>query len=194
MTAEEIALQTGDPRRANYFLNLNNNNGVTLIPGAVYSLRVVTSTGELATGTTTVPGVGPGSFDSTNVPTFFSTRDTLRLDWSRVPGAKSYYVAISGRQNLGAKGVLDIERYFTFADTSLTLPGTMKWFWFDEDRVFIPSDTITVVVAAVDDNYYTYYHVFVDPFAGAPPTRLTGAIGVFGSLVPLIRQRYYVEF
>jgi hypothetical protein len=187
--AEEIA----NPgfRRANYFVNLHNYVGATLVPGGTYTLRVVTPEGEVATGTTTIPHASPGPFDSTTVPHFVMTRDTLRLHWPRVAGAKSYQMTIVGRQHFD-EDVLDFVRYSAFADTSITLAGTHET--IEHDEVFVPSDTITVLAAAVDENYYTYYHVFIDPFAGAPPSRLVGAIGVFGSVVPLVRRRYFVSY
>lgn len=185
---EMIAAEdTGTPngfRRGNYHLDLDRY-GATLVPGGIYDLRVATATGEEASGRTTVPGAGPAIAD-TALRSFRRSSDTLRLAWPRVSGARSYYVTIRGRDFNFA---VDNERYSAFADTAVTLSGRARWF---DDDIFIPGDTVTVFVAAVDDNHYTYYHTTVDPFAGAPPTRLTGAVGVFGSLVPLIRRRYVV--
>jgi hypothetical protein len=33
----------------------------------------------------------------------------------------------------------------------------------------------------------------VDPFAGAPATRLSGGLGVFGSVVPILQRRLFIE-
>jgi len=187
MIAIEDTIDLTAPRRGNYRLDLDSY-GATVVPGAMYALRVTTTTGEVASGTTIVPAANTGLNDPGNVLPFRRSRDTLRLAWPRVPGAKSYFVTIRGQRHIGFSA--RSERYSTFADTTLTVAGDAEW--FGSDPVFIPQDSVTVLVAAVDDNYYTFYHTIVDPFAGAPPTRLTGAIGVFGSLVPLITQRYKV--
>ena len=79
-----------------------------------------------------------------------------------------------------------------FTDTAVVLPGTLESFGGGD---FFPSGfTVDLVALAVDDNYFTYYKTASDPFAGAPPTRLTGgAVGLFGAIVPLRRHRFPVE-
>lgn len=47
-------------------------------------------------------------------------------------------------------------------------------------------------VAAVDSNYYDY-RVLSDPFVRAPPSRLQGGLGVFGSLVPVTVRTLRVQ-
>jgi hypothetical protein len=49
------------------------------------------------------------------------------------------------------------------------------------------------MVAAVDTNYYQYYRVPGDPFTPAVPSRLTGGLGVFGSVVPVYAKRFSVR-
>ena len=138
-----------------------------------YRLNVVTPAGEEVSGTTTVPA---DTSHVTNFPprTLFRERDTLRLAWPRVPGARSYEVVI-GASRTG--------EYRIFTDTSIAIPGTALT--IDGDEVF-PLGTVDVIVSAVDANYYDYYRAQSDPFAGASPSHLNGAVGVFGSIVPLL--------
>jgi hypothetical protein len=42
-------------------------------------------------------------------------------------------------------------------------------------------------------NYYDYYRAQSDPFAGAAPSHLVGAIGVFGAVVPLLLTELQVQ-
>ena len=161
--------------------------GAAIAPGGTYTLRVVTSDGRQVVGTTTVPVAQSPPFDASITP-FSRSTDTVRAAWPRATGAKSYYVAVSAVLSY-APGYIEL-RYSSFTDTTVSLHGRIEE--FDGDPVFTPFDTVTVVAGAVDDNFYTYYHVTVDPFTGSPPSRLQGAIGVFGSCVPLYRRRFAV--
>jgi hypothetical protein len=49
------------------------------------------------------------------------------------------------------------------------------------------------MVSAVDANYHEYMRIQSDPFAGAPPSRLIGAEGVFGAMVPMLIKSYDVR-
>lgn len=156
-----------------------------LIPGGTYALRVVSPAGDTVMGETTVPSTAPAP-SNLFVFTFNRQTDTLRLDWRRIPGAKSYQVSVFGEASTGERF-----HYSVFADTTIVLPGTART--FETNPVFPRNLRVRVVVAAVDDNYYTYFHAAVDPFAGAPPSRLTGALGVFGAAVPVIVRLYDVR-
>jgi hypothetical protein len=170
-----------------YRLNLLKNGGV-LLPGATYTLDVRAPDGTHATGTTTIPFAPAPSSDSI-FSTFNRLRDTLRLSWPRVPGANGYQVAVrtSVARNQGGESTL----YMFFTDTSVTIPGTART--LDDEPVFRAGFLAGVVVSAVDDNYYTYYRPAVDPLAGAAPSRLTGALGVFGSIAPIVVRSYDVR-
>jgi Domain of unknown function (DUF4249) len=144
------------------------------VPDSTYTLFVRTPTGEQVSGRTTVPGVGSTIVvPLTAADTFFRLKDTLRISWPRVPGARSYEIVTrSTRSNV---------EYRTFTDTNaVTLPGTALT--IGGHMVFPPRERVDVLVVAVDANYYDYYRAQSDPFAGAAPTRLIGAVGVFGSL------------
>jgi hypothetical protein len=169
-----------------YFVDLGRQS-VSLISGGTYTLRVVTALGQEVTGMTTIPQTSPVAIPA-EIPEFSRSRDTLRGSWPRVPGAKSYYVSVNARLSY-APGYSEV-RYAAFVDTAIALHGTIEE--IDGGPAFTPYDTATVVVGAVDDNFYTYYHANVDPFAGIPPSRLQGALGFFGSIVPIYRRRVAV--
>ena len=59
--------------------------------------------------------------------------------------------------------------------------------------MFEPGSQTTVLVSAVDINYYQYYRVLSDPLSAAAPSHLTGALGVFGSVVPIVARRLDVK-
>jgi Domain of unknown function (DUF4249) len=148
--------------------------GVTLAAGGTYTLHIRAQSGEEASGTTTIPVV-PAS--STRVPSeiFFRLRDTLRLGWPHVPGARSYELVVSPFVS---------GQYRTFFDTTIAVPGTALT--VTGDPIFLPRSTMDIAVSAVDENYYDYYRGQSDPFASGTPTHLKGAVGVFGSIAPLL--------
>lgn len=154
--------------------------GASLYQGGTYTLHVRTPAGEEVSGTMTAPSdTSSGIYGSTRV--FVRARDTLRLSWRRLPGARSYEVVI---------GIPRAAQYRTFADTSIAVPGTALT--IEGDDVF-PIGQIEVTVSAVDVNYYDYYRAQSDPFAGAPPSHLTGAVGVFGAYVPMLGGQLQVR-
>lgn len=160
-----------------------------LVPGGTYGLHVAILGGDTITGTTTIPFATPAASPSF-VGLFNRQTDTLRLAWQRVAGAKSFHVSVYSQ--VVRDGETRTSTYSVFADTAVAIAGTARS--FDSDIVFPVGARIRVVVAAVDDNYYTYFHAQADPFAGAPPSRLTGgALGVFGSVVPVIIRLYDVR-
>ena len=149
------------------------SSGIDLRQGGTYTLHVRTTLGEEVSGATTIP-VDTQRVIGVPGRVFLPAQDTLRLTWSRVPGARRYEVSI-GRP-------LTAEHQI-FTDTTITLPGNT----LDPagDSIF-PVGPVEVLVSAVDVNYYDYYRAQSDPFAGAPPSHLTGAVGVFGSIVPIL--------
>jgi hypothetical protein len=158
-----------------------------LQPCQTYELHVVQGP-DVVAGSTTVPCAQQSAVTMPS-RAFSRARDTLRLSWPRVPGAKAYYIAV---QNRFTNDPIDpgFGTFFsTFADTGIAWPGNMRAVDDDDsDAIFLTGANTTIIVYAADDNFYTYYHAQIDPFAGAPPSRLEGAIGVFGSIVPIMRQ------
>ena len=161
-----------------------------VLPGEEYSLRVELGS-TVVTGTTTVPDATPIRCCAIFASPFSFRTDTLRMAWPRVPGAQAYYVTVQNEFGGSGEPVTYGTFYSTFSDTSVVLPGTLKS--FEDDYAFQDGATATVLVNAADDNFYTYYHAQIDPFAGAPPSRLNGGLGVFGSLVPIAYRRLSVQ-
>lgn len=191
-TAIEVNVGTTEDRGATYIVaNLGTGvlgaDATPVIPGGTYLLRVVTPAGEEVTGSSTVP-----AFDG--IPTtatfrnFRSDRDTLRLNWRRIPLAARYQVTIKGSEMADEDS---FRSHTFFADTSIELAGTARS--LDNRPLFAPGGTTFLMVSAVDENYFAYYHPTVDPFAGAPPTRLVGALGVFGSAATLLYEGYFIQ-
>ena len=161
---------------------------LSLLPGATYQLYIETPQGDTITGVTTIPIATP-AFAPAFVARFGRESDTLRLAWPRVPGAAGYEVGIF----VESTGRVPFRKsYSVFTDTAVVIPGNAEN--LETGNVAFPLNTrITVVVAAVDENYHTYYQAAIGPFTGAPESRLEGAIGVFGSMVPILVRRYDVR-
>jgi hypothetical protein len=160
--------------------------GTSLVPGGTYTLNVQTIVGDIITGQTTIPSASPASLPPATE--FVRKRDTVRLSWSPVPGARTYEVQVWSTQTYQQYTFTRLQ-YTAFRDTTLSLAGTAKdW----EDGDVFPNDPYTtarVIVYAVDDNYYHYYRRLGDPFIGAAPSRLTGGVGVFGAIVPILQRQ-----
>jgi hypothetical protein len=147
--------------------------GEALVPGGTYRLHVHLKSGADVTGATTIPSAQP-STAAPPMQNFDDATDTLRLSWPAVGGAASYEVRVQSTAGV----------YAQFGDTSAVLPGTLRS--LDGKIVFQVPLVHTVVVSAVDEAYYEYYRTNSDPFTGtAVQGNLTGAEGVFGSLVVL---------
>lgn len=156
-----------------------------MLPSGTYTLQIVTPAGEVVSGTTTMPTIESLPEAEFLVQPFIRERDTLRIQWKRIPNAARYEVAVEAF--FVQHGISFQTLYTTFADTSIVLAGTART--LTNDAVF-GGESVRIVVSAVDENYYTYYHASVDPFAGAPPSRLTGALGVFGAIAPVVNRTY----
>jgi hypothetical protein len=165
--------------------------GVTLVPGATYTLHVHMPAGDDATGTTTIPLASAVAVPIAAEP-FDRLRDSLRLIWPTVSGAESYQVLVS-RDSTGVPYPQPpIVKYDAFTKRALTFSGTAHP-QFDDGAMFEPQYRTTVLVSAVDINYYQYYRVLSDPLSAAAPSHLTGAVGVFGSVVPIVARRLDVK-
>jgi hypothetical protein len=146
-------------------------------PGARYTLTVRATDGTTVTGTTVVPNA-PLNVAAPALLNFDRDRDTVRLDWSAVPAARTYGLRVESP--FGA--------FQFFSDsTKLTLPGGLRnLFASDLQRVFIPGFQQAVTLYAVDTNYFDYYRSRNDPFTGSGIiNRLQGGIGLFGSIATL---------
>jgi hypothetical protein len=159
-------------------------NALVIEQGGRYRLRVTLPEGDVIEGETMVPQAG-GHVDTIPAATFDRERDTLRLTWPAVVGARRYALQVQTPY-----GPLQL-----FSDTNaITLTGGLRNFPVDRiPLVFVPGFEQDVLVAAVDTNYYDYFRSGNDPFTGAGLlTRLRGGIGVFGSWAPIRRGSFEV--
>jgi hypothetical protein len=151
------------------------NLATPLRRGARYQLRVRTPEGGEVTGTTVVPDINPVG-TGTRVDVFNRDRDSVRITWRNVAGARSYLLRVESPY--GA--------FLQFIDsTNVTLKGDVRnYFASSLQRVFIPGFRQRVTVAAVDSNFFDYYRTRNDPFTGSGIiNNLSGGIGVFGAAV-----------
>jgi Domain of unknown function (DUF4249) len=140
-----------------------------------YQLRVRTPDGAVVTGTTVVPDIAPVGVGA-RLDLFNRDRDSLRLTWRSVAGARAYFVRVESP--FGA--------FLLFTDsTHITLDGDLRnYFATSLQRVFIPGFRQRVSVAAVDSNFFDYYRSRNDPFTGSGIiNNLEGGIGLFGAAV-----------
>jgi hypothetical protein len=144
--------------------------------GVRYQLRVSTPDGAVVTGSTVVPDINPVS--GSRLEAFNRDRDSVRLSWRSVAGARSYLVR--AETPFGA--------FLLFTDsTHVTLDGDLRnYFASSLQRVFIPGFRQRVSVAAVDSNFFDYYRSRNDPFTGSGIiSNLEGGIGLFGAAVSI---------
>ncbi|MEP6729759.1 MAG: DUF4249 family protein [bacterium] len=185
MTAHEDQAGGVNAIKGQYRISLSDY-GVTLAPGGRYTLHVRTDRGEEVSGSTVIPNTTAAMLSPPEV--FFRKIDTLRLHWSRVEGARSYEVRI---QSLYLPDIsFTQDAYVVFADTSASIAGVERSVL---NNPIFSTDDAYATVSAVDVNYYEYYVAQSDPFLGVPPSHLTGALGVFGSMVPVTRRHLVVH-
>jgi hypothetical protein len=175
--AATVALPTGFGR----------SSLLRIVPGARYRLRVELADGRITTGETIVPGNATTSTaDDFSALTFNRDRDTVRLRWAAVPGARTYALRVA--TPYGA--------FFLFSDsTSFSLTGDMRNLFTDPfPRLFQPGFTQYVYVAAVDTNYFDYYRSSNNPFTGSGIiNRLDGGIGMFAGYTPVLTRAVFVR-
>ena len=151
--------------------------GISLVPGGSYQLRVVVPDGRVVTGRTTIPNAVPVSVGR-DTTAFDWRHDTLTADLARVAGAARYEtnIAFAGGGSL----------FSMFSDTAVSMPGTFSVFSLvARSGGGAPA---RVVISAVDSAYYKYYRRSADPLTGiGTDGNLTGALGVFGSIVVVKR-------
>ena len=154
--------------------------GISLQPGGTYALRIELPDQRLVTGMTTIPNAVAVA-DGDRASQSFDLRDTLRLEWRRVPGARSYEVRVESKR----------QTFALFTDTSVALTQFSK---SGSDNALVPGISNELVVSAVDANYYDYYRHPPDAFTGnGIINHLVGGIGVFGSIVELDRRTLAVH-
>ena len=150
--------------------------GSSLQRGGTYHLSVRTSGGVDLVAETSVPGGVPADVAEPRV--FDRVRDTMFLEWSATPGARSYLVRIETPYG---------PRSFFTDGTRARLDGALRNVELDElPHVFIPGFQQAVTVSAVDSNFYDWYRTHNDALTGSGLiNRVRGGFGVFGALVRL---------
>jgi hypothetical protein len=150
--------------------------GSQLQRSATYRLTVRTVKGEVLSAETSVPEGSPAT--AAALGTMDRSRDTLVLSWPATPGARSYFVRIE--TPLGPRS------FFT-ESTEVRLPGLLRNTEREElPHVFFPGFAQAVTVSAVDSNFYDWYRTHNDELSGEGLiNRVSGGLGVFGSLVRL---------
>jgi hypothetical protein len=150
--------------------------GSALERSGTYTLSVLTRAGERLGASTTVPG---GTAALVAEPRDFNrATDELILEWPKTAGARSYLVRV--------ESPLGPRTFFT-DDTRVRLGGDLRNVDLDAlPRLFIPGFPQAVTVSAVDSNYYDWFRTHNDALSGTGlVNRVTGGLGVFGSLVRL---------
>jgi hypothetical protein len=150
--------------------------GSSLQRDATYRLTVRTTAGEMLTAETSVPDGAPAM--TASLGTMDRSRDTLVLQWPASATARSYFVRIDTPYG---------PRSFFTESTQVRLPGLLRNVDLqDLPHVFFPGFVQAVTVSAVDSNYYDWYRTHNDVLSGEGLiNRVTGGLGVFGSLVRL---------
>jgi hypothetical protein len=158
-----------------------------IVPGGQYRLDVKVPGRPDVSGTTIIPTAVETPYDST-VRAFRILHDTLAFAWPASAHTKAHQVVVRCAGQY---------RHAIFGERSLLLPGLKS---FDNDGVsgtflFSPDAVCDVGVVAVDVNYYNYYRV-VSSSPGQPIAtgQLKGAVGVFGAITRVSRQRFFVTF
>ena len=161
--------------------------GVRVVPGSQLSLRVQTPEGLVVTGASTVPGdARTRLFPVATVRTLMRDTGSLRVQWTPVPGARSYLVRVDTPH--GA--------FFVFTDTAAaTFTGDQRNLFAERlPRVFVAGFTQWLTIAAIDTNFFDYYRSGNSPFTGSGLiTRLQGGLGLFGSYVPVLSTAVVVR-
>jgi hypothetical protein len=150
--------------------------GDALERSGAYRLSVVTAGGELLLAETSVPeGIAATAVEQHD---FDRGRDSVVIEWPASPGARSYYVRIETPFG---------PRAFFTDSTRVRLTGELRNVDVTSlPRVFIPGFPQAVTVSAVDSNYYDWFRTHNNRLSGEGViSRVTGGIGVLGSLVRL---------
>lgn len=156
-----------------------------IAPGGTYRLVIVAPDGRVVTGETTVPsaaaGWAPGRGSEAQADTLDRSRDTLRLAWDPVVGARTYAIRVDTPNG----------PWFLFSDsTRFALSGALRNFFAPTlPAVWYPGFDQLVNVGAIDANFYDYNRSSNDPFGGTGLiSSVRGGIGLFGSTLPLVRR------
>jgi hypothetical protein len=156
-----------------YRINLDEY-GVTLSAGETYHLRIVTPSGQTVTGSTVIPVTSrlaslPLTLDTVRAGA------TFRVAWEPAPAARTFELRVT----------TTAPSFTAFLDSTKTLSAPSQLASFTDLGVasLFSGYLNTVIVLAVDRNYYDFYRRSGASFVTEPPiSHLSGGIGVFGSI------------
>lgn len=161
----------------------------TMRPGDVLELRVESPQGEVVVGATRIPGMNSAvlrlggvsiPFDTATATTFNRDTDTVRVE---VDGEAARMLQVEVRRS----GDLTDFGTKIYADTTaVAIPGNVinSFVIGDEDDVFRAGREYAFTVALTDSNYFDFARSENNPYTGRGfINRLSGGIGIFGSLV-----------
>lgn len=167
------------PRRGGGASGLYGGSVCLPQPGQQLSLRVETPTGELVTGSTTVPGASTRQVTWGDSAAFNRALDTLAIGVTAVSGQA---LQVEARNSADLNDLT----FFALTDTlGMTVAGNLvNPFEGDSGQtVFRAGRDYTLAVALTDSNYYDFVRSRSDPFTGRGfINHLAGGIGVFGSV------------
>jgi hypothetical protein len=162
---------------------------LAITPGARYRLLVRVPDGREVTGETRVPsapaGWTPGAGTAVTPVALDRSRDTLRLSWSAVEGARTYAIRVETPNG----------PWFLFSDsTRFALAGGLRNFFTGGfPAVWYPGFVQLASVGAVDRNFFDYNRSGNDPFGGTGLiSSVRGGLGLFGSTLALLRREVMV--
>jgi Domain of unknown function (DUF4249) len=151
--------------------------GPTLRLGQRYKLHVHTPQGEDLTAYTRIP-LPEITSTAGLTQTINRDHDTLNIAWSASLETRAYAMRVES----------PFGPFFLFTDSlHVRLTGDLRNVFANAlQHVLIPGFHQDILVAAVDSNFFDYYRTNDDPFTGAGIiSRITGGLGLFGSLVTL---------
>ena len=159
-------------------------------PGDTLALRVTAPSGEVVTGTTTMPGAsardvrlaGDPSAQPGDTLLLDRTRDTIKIGLTAITGSG---MQVDARPTTSYQG-RDRNVLYAITDTlGMALPGNLvNPFEGDSGRsIFRAGRYYTLAVALMDANYWDFARSRTDPITGRGfINHLDGGIGVFGSV------------
>lgn len=170
----------GDPRPGPFVLPTYADGG-RVQPGEVYRLLVSMDNGGEIEATTRVPNVAMAT--SLEERSYRYNTD-LPVTWTAVAGVSRYHVTLAQA---------DVVFHSRVAESSYVLRADE--FDLTSGSFTVSATPLFLTVAVQDEHLTRYLAMRTDPFSGTSVTaQFTGALGVFGSLVPVMRQRLEIEF
>lgn len=172
-----------------YRLSLDDY-GRTFAAGQQYSLRVVTPSGRVITGSTIIP-VSPSLLRGANaLDTLNVDVDSVVIAWTRSSYATAYEVVMEYRPG----GSYEPSPFYrAFADSGFVMAPTSRG---RLSYQALYNDFVNeFTVLAVDANYYEFYRRGSNLLGQSGiVNHLTGGVGLFGSVGRVSWQQHFITF